>query len=33
MSQTLIATPINKIKIMVPEPNALNANTEPVTVA
>jgi len=31
--RTLIATPINKIKITVPKPNMLNANTELVIVA
>ena len=30
--QTLIVTPINKIKITVPKPNTLNANTKLVIV-
>jgi len=33
ISQTPTAIPINKIKITVPKPNTLNANTELVTVA
>jgi len=33
MLQTLIVTPINKIKIIVPKPNPLNANTKLVIVA
>ena len=33
MLQTLIATPINKIKIMVPKPNPLKANTKLIMVA